>query len=190
MLMLKTILSLFPFFKEIVESLQRGPRERRTKNPLAPWLVICLIFMLAAGVIASQHLLDLMEEIRVLSLDRATAKHQVELLERVKSENTKLSEELGETQAQLNYANRQNTEVTEARDKLQKTNNELAQRLVTETAANAELKVTNEALTVQIMTAEKCIAAKTLVKVPGTPKPKTDTPSDRAKLMLYELIGY
>lgn len=89
-LLIKTIMSLFPFVKEIVDSLQKGPRDRRAKNPLTPWLVICLVFMIAGGATGGHYMIGLMSSERELRLENINLKHSLDLMQDTKEINTEL----------------------------------------------------------------------------------------------------
>ena len=102
---IKAILSLFPFLKEIVENLQKGPRDRRTKNPLTPWFVICLVFMIAGGTIAGRYMVDLMDEVRELTLAKTNLEHQLSLKAGVVTENIELKRQLVLAGDRLDEAN-------------------------------------------------------------------------------------
>ena len=89
-LLIKTIMSLFPFVKEIVDSLQKGPRDRRAKNPLTPWLVICLVFMIAGGATGGHYMIGLMSSERELRLENTNLKHSLDLMQDTKEINAEL----------------------------------------------------------------------------------------------------
>lgn len=124
-LLIKTIMSLFPFVKEIVDSLQKGPRDRRAKNPLTPWLVICLVFMIAGGATGGHYMIGLMSSERELRLENINLKHSLDLMQDTKEINTELKrtnrkiadqylqikEELSQTNDKLARAHEENAEL-------------------------------------------------------------------------------
>lgn len=122
----KTLLSLFPFIREIVDSYQRGPRDRRAKNPLAPWLVICIVFTLGLAVLSGKYVINLLEKEHQQTLRIETLEHQLSMNAEVEAENL-----------ELRRAARQNERLT---GKLTDDNKLLVSNLATQTAKNTQLE--------------------------------------------------
>ena len=129
----KTLLSLFPFIREIVDSYQRGPRDRRAKNPLAPWLVICIVFALGLAVLSGKYVINLLEKEHELTLRVETLEHQLSMNAEVEAENL-----------ELRRAARLSERVT---GKLTDDNKQLVSNLAIQTTKNTQLVSDNEKLT-------------------------------------------
>lgn len=117
-LLFKTVLSLFPFIREIVNSHQQGPRDRRTKNPLTPWLVIALVYIVAFTTCAGSYIIELLDKEQKYNLENTKLSHLVQMSEDVRNENLELRKQLRAVRDQL-------IQVTDARDSLLQKNADL-----------------------------------------------------------------
>lgn len=93
-ILFKTLLSLFPFIREIVESYQRGPRDRRAKNPLTPWLVLCIVFTIGLAVLSGRYILTSLENERAMALKIESLEHRLKMNNEVEVENQELKRAL------------------------------------------------------------------------------------------------
>lgn len=187
---IKAILSLFPFVREIVENLQKGPRDRRAKNPLTPWFVICLVFMIASGTIGARYMFDLMDEVHDLTLKRSDLEHQLSLKASVIEENIDLRKRLGslaskvdeangrakKTQEELGNSMAETKRVTEAAQKLVVKLDETTRRI-------GELELQNQQVTTQLNDALRRQPAQVVVQ----PNPQPNLLSERLRSLAEDL---
>lgn len=187
---IKAILSLFPFVREIVENLQKGPRDRRAKNPLTPWFVICLVFMIATAAIGGRYMIDLMDQVHDLTLKRADLEHQLSLKAQVVEENLDLKKRLGrlasrvdevtamgqKSQEELSRSMAETKRVTEAAQKL-------VVKLDETTRKVNDLELVNQQLTNQLNEALRRQPATVVVQ----PNNQSNLLSDRLRLLAEDL---
>lgn len=187
---IKAILSLFPFVREIVENLQKGPRDRRAKNPLTPWFVICLVFMIATDAIGGRYMIDLMDQVHDLTLKRADLEHQLSLKAQVVEENLDLKKRLGRLASQVDEANGRDKKSQEELGRSiaeTKRVTEVAQKLVVKldetTRKVGDLELANQQLTSQLNDALRRQPATVVVQ----PSTQTNLLSDRLRLLAEDL---
>lgn len=187
---IKAILSLFPFVREIVENLQKGPRDRRAKNPLTPWFVICLVFMIATAAIGGRYMFDLMDQVHDLTLKRADLEHQLSLKAQVVEENLDLRKRLGRMASRADDADERHRKSQEELSRsLAETKRvtEVAQRLVVRldetTRKVGDLELANQQLTTQLNEALRRQPATVVVR----PNTQTNLLSDRLRELAEDL---
>lgn len=187
---IKAILSLFPFVREIVENLQKGPRDRRAKNPLTPWFVICLVFMIATAAIGGRYMFDLMDQVHDLTLKRADLEHQLSLKAQVVEENLDLRKSLGRMASRVDEANERHRKSQEKLGRSMaetKRVTEAAQKLVVKldetTRKVGDLELANQQLTSQLNEALRRQPATVVVR----PNAQTNLLSDRLRELAEDL---
>lgn len=187
---IKAILSLFPFVREIVENLQKGPRDRRAKNPLTPWFVICLVFMIATAAIGGRYMFDLMDQVHDLTLKRADLEHQLSLKAQVVEENLDLRKRLGRMASRADDADERHRKSQEELSRsLAETKRvtEVTQRLVVKldetTRKVGDLELANQQLTTQLNEALRRQPATVVVR----PNTQTNLLSDRLRELAEDL---
>lgn len=187
---IKAILSLFPFVREIVENLQKGPRDRRAKNPLTPWFVICLVFMIATAAIGGRYMFDLMDQVHDLTLKRADLEHQLSLKAQVVEENLDLRKRLGRMASRADDADERHRKSQEELGRSiaeTKRVTEAAQKLVVKldetTRKVGDLELANQQLTTQLNEALRRQPATVVVR----PNTQTNLLSDRLRELAEDL---
>jgi len=91
-LILRSIMSLAPFIREVVDNLQKGPRDRRAKNPLATWLVLSIIFIVVGAATVVYKGLGYFETQQRISLENVELKHKIGLMVDVTNENLEVKQ--------------------------------------------------------------------------------------------------
>lgn len=187
---IKAILSLFPFVREIVENLQKGPRDRRAKNPLTPWFVICLVFMIASAAIGARYMFELMDDVHDLTLKRSDLEHQLSLKAQVVEENLDLKKRLGVLASQVEDANSRTKKAQEELGRSMaetKRVTEAAQKLVLKLEdinhKVNDLELANQQLTSQLNDALRRQPATVVVQ----PSNQTNLLSERLRLLAEDL---
>lgn len=187
---IKAILSLFPFVREIVENLQKGPRDRRAKNPLTPWFVICLVFMIATAAIGGRYMFDLMDQVHDLTLKRADLEHQLSLKAQVVEKNLDLKKRLGKLASRVDEADDRNRKSQEELSRSMaetKRVTEATQKLVVKleetTRKVGDLELANQQLTTQLNEALRRQPATVVVQ----PSTQPNLLSDRLRMLAEDL---
>ena len=183
-LMFKTILALFPFIREIVNSSQQGPRDRRTKNPLTPWLVITIVYILASTTSAGTYIIQLLDKERKYTLENTKFSHQIKLSEAVTDENLELKKQIRDL----------HTELEEAEDDCASTkrrNEELVSESGQLRAELSTLNTQNKVLASEVGRLKSELEAKAATRQPVvvTTPVKQKSESRRTRALLNELTN-
>lgn len=97
-LILRSIMSLVPFIREVVDNLQKGPRDRRARNPLTTWLVFSIVFIIAGLATTVVKGMNYFDQHQATSLENVELKHKIELMADVSNENLQLKQRYRELQ--------------------------------------------------------------------------------------------